>query len=66
MTCLFGWGFGQFGTWRRAALYLLVPLAWGAMLGWSTPWLRRYRHGPLEWLWRSIARLEWQPLARSR
>jgi len=65
LTCLFGWGFEQFGEWRRAALYGLVPVAWGLMLGWSTPWLRRYRYGPLEWLWRSIARLEWQPLCRS-
>jgi uncharacterized protein len=64
MTGLFGWGLGQFGEWRRATLYLLVPAAWGLMLGWSAPWLRRYRYGPLEWLWRSIARLEWQPLRR--
>jgi uncharacterized protein len=65
MTCLFGWGLGQFGEWRRAALYLLAPLAWGLMLGWPRPWLRRYRHGPLEWLWRSLSRLEWQPLRRT-
>jgi len=65
MTCLFGWGFGQFGEWRRAALYLLAPVVWGLMLAWSAPWLRRYRYGPLEWLWRSIARLHWQPLRRT-
>ncbi len=65
MTGLFGWGFGQFGEWRRATLYLLAPVAWAIMLGWSSPWLRRYRYGPLEWLWRSLSRGEWQPLRRS-
>lgn len=57
MTCLFyGYGGGLFGTIGRARLYLLVPLAWAAMLLWSKPWLDRYRYGPLEWLWRSLAR----------
>ena len=68
MTLIFGGlgiGPGQFGLWSRAALYLLVPLAWAIMLGWSAPWLRRYRYGPLEWAWRSLARVEWQPLRRA-
>jgi uncharacterized protein len=30
------------------------------MLGWSQPWLSRFRQGPLEWLWRSLT--EWQRL----
>jgi uncharacterized protein len=30
----------------------------------STIWLRHFRYGPLEWLWRSGTRLSWQPLAR--
>ena len=25
-------------------------------------WLRRYRFGPAEWLWRSLSYLKWQPL----
>ncbi|MFS0773656.1 DUF418 domain-containing protein [Sphingomonas sp. 1P08PE] len=64
MTFVFGWGLSQFGTWSRASLYLLAPAAWLVMLAWSEPWLRRYRYGPLEWLWRSLARAEWQPLRR--
>jgi hypothetical protein len=27
-------------------------------------WLRRFCFGPVEWLWRSISYLEWQPLIR--
>ncbi len=65
MTGIFGWGLGQYAMWSRASLYLLAPVAWAIMLAWSAPWLRRYRYGPLEWVWRSIARAEWQPLRRN-
>lgn len=49
------WGLGLFGEVSRSeALALaLVPIA--AMLAWSAPWLARFRHGPMEWLWRSLA-----------
>ena len=53
-----GWGLGQFGTWSRATLYLPVLAMCGLMLLWSRWWLSRYRYGPFEWLWRSLAR--WQ------
>ena len=63
MTFVFnGWGLGQFGQWSRAHLYLLAPPAWVIMLAWSQPWLERFRYGPMEWLWRSIARFEPQPM----
>ncbi|PAX08402.1 hypothetical protein CKY28_11865 [Sphingomonas lenta] len=66
MTAIFqGWGLGMFGRLGRAEMYLLVPVAWALMLAWSKPWLERYRYGPLEWLWRSLARLEVQPLRLS-
>ena len=65
MTFVFdGWGLGLFGALPRAALYLFVLPMWGIMLAWSAPWLARYRHGPLEWGWRTIARLEVQPMRR--
>jgi len=65
MTTLFyGWGLGQFARWNRAEVYLLAPLAWLLMLAWSKPWLDRYRYGPLEWLWRSLARWQRQPMRR--
>jgi uncharacterized protein len=30
----------------------------------SALWLKRFRYGPLEWLWRSGTKLTWQPLAK--
>ncbi|WP_156359886.1 DUF418 domain-containing protein [Sphingomonas sp. Leaf10] len=58
----YGWGLGQFGHWSRAALYVPVLAMCAAMLLWSQPWLRHFRYGPFEWLWRSLARWEWQPM----
>jgi uncharacterized protein len=65
MTCLFyGWGFGRFGTLGRAQLWLVVLSMWALMLLWSRPWLERFRYGPFEWLWRSLARGRPQPMLR--
>jgi uncharacterized protein len=48
----------------RWQTYLVVPVVWLIMLLWSKPWLDRYRYGPLEWLWRSLARGQIQPTLR--
>jgi len=32
---------------------------------WSKPWLDRYRYGPFEWLWRSLARASFQPMRKA-
>jgi uncharacterized protein len=63
-TIFYGYGFGLFGHIGRPALWLFVVAAWVAMLLWSKPWLERYRFGPLEWLWRSLARGKLQPMRR--
>ena len=63
MTFIFyGWGLGLFGKLSRAELYLFIPPLWAAMMLWSKPWLSRFRYGPLEWLWRSLARGKLQPM----
>lgn len=65
MTTLFyGYGFGLFGHLSRWQAYFVAPAAWIIMLAWSKPWLDRYRYGPLEWVWRSLARWELQPMRR--
>ena len=57
MTTLFyGYGLGFYGQLSRIELWLPVLGAWVVMLLWSKPWLDRYRYGPFEWLWRSLAR----------
>jgi len=65
MCALFqGWGLGLIGTMPERWQWLLVLAGWALMLGWSQPWLARFRHGPLEWLWRSATWGRWQPLRR--
>ena len=66
MTALFyGWGLGLYGSLTRVELYLPVLGMWALMLLWSKPWLERFRYGPFEWLWRSLARLELQPMRKA-
>jgi uncharacterized protein len=65
MTTLFyGYGFGIFGTMSRVELWLVVIPMWALMLLWSKPWLDRYSYGPFEWLWRTLARGERQPMRK--
>ena len=61
-TIFYGYGLGLFGQVGRAECYLFVVMIWALMLLWSKPWLQRYRYGPLEWLWRSLARRKPQPM----
>ncbi|WP_267382571.1 MULTISPECIES: DUF418 domain-containing protein [unclassified Sphingomonas] len=61
-TIFYGYGLGLFDRLGRAQLYAAVVATWVVILAGSRPWLARYRYGPLEWLWRSLARLAWQPM----
>lgn len=55
MTALFqGWGLGLYGRVGPLAQWLFVVAGWALMLAWSPVWLRHFRRGPLEWLWRSL------------
>ena len=40
----------------------VVVAVWTVNLAASTLWLRRFRQGPLEWLWRGLVRGELEPL----
>jgi len=62
----YGWGLGLYGSIGRAELYLFVFSAWAVMLFWSKPWLMRFRYGPLEWLWRSLAKRQVQPMVNAK
>ena len=60
-----GYGLGWYGHLERWQCYLVVPIVWALLLGWSKPWLQRHAYGPLEWLWRSLTRWERQPMLRT-
>ena len=63
-TIFYGYGFGLFGYVSRPVLWVFVLGAWAVMLLWSKPWLDRFQYGPLEWLWRSLSRMDLQPMRR--
>jgi uncharacterized protein len=60
----FGTFGGLYGELSRGEAWLIVPVVWAFMLLWSKWWLDRYRYGPFEWAWRSLARWEWQPMRK--
>ena len=66
MMCFifYGWGLGLFGQYGAAGQWLFVLLGWALVLGWSKPWLAHFRHGPLEWLWRSLTDRQWAAFKR--
>jgi uncharacterized protein len=63
-TFFFGWGLGYFAAVERVWLVVFVLSVWALQLAWSPVWLRYYRYGPAEWLWRSLTYMRIQPLRR--
>jgi uncharacterized protein len=63
-TIFYGHGFGLFGRVERVGQLAIVVAIWILQLALSPLWLRRFRFGPLEWLWRSLTYLELQPMRR--
>jgi len=64
ITIFEGWGFGLFGKLQRWQLYQVVLAVWIVNLAISPVWLKYYRFGPLEWLWRSLTYWKKQPMRR--
>jgi uncharacterized protein len=60
----FGIGFALFGELLRYQLYYVVFGIWIFQLIVSPIWLKYYRFGPLEWLWRSLTYNKRQPMKR--
>ena len=50
----FGYGLGLFGRTGAASALLIVVADYGLQVLFSAFWLRRFRFGPIEWLWRSL------------
>lgn len=57
----YGTGLGYYGEIGRAGQILIVAAVWVLQLAVSSVWLRRFRFGPLEWLWRSLTYGRRQP-----
>ena len=58
----YGYGLGQYGSFPRAPQMLLAAAILVFQCVFSALWLKAFRFGPLEWLWRSFTYWRWQPL----
>lgn len=61
-TIFYGFGYGLFGKLQRWQLYPIVLAVWLELMLFSHLWLKYYRFGPLEWIWRSLTYWKKQPM----
>jgi uncharacterized protein len=65
-TIFYGHGLGLFGSVQRVGQLAIVVGVWALQLLWSPLYLRYFRIGPAEWLWRYLTYLKAPPLRRER
>jgi uncharacterized protein len=61
----YGYGLGLFGRLSSAEALPIGLTLYAAQIAASAAWLRRFRFGPAEWLWRSATYGRWQPWSRA-
>jgi len=61
-TLFYGHGLGLFGSLEHWGQALIVLGLWILALVVSPLWLRSFRYGPVEWLWRSLTYWSFQPM----
>ena len=61
-TIFYGYGFGLFGQIGPAVGILLTLAIFTAQIPLSVWWMGRFQFGPVEWLWRTLTYLRWQPI----
>ena len=57
-------GLGLCGRVERTGQFLIVVAIWVFQFWYSGLWLKHFRFGPFEWLWRSLTYWKIQPLRR--
>ncbi len=61
-TLFYGHGFGLYGKLERTEQITIVAVIWIIQLVLSPLWLKHFRFGPMEWLWRSLTYWKPQPI----
>jgi uncharacterized protein len=65
-TIFYGYGLGLAGTVGRLGTIGVAVMIFAAQVVFSTIWLKVFRYGPMEWLWRSLTYRARQPMLRER
>ena len=63
-TFFYSYGLGFYGRVTYPSLWLVVVGVWAINIILSLVWLRFFRFGPAEWLWRSLTYMRLQPMRR--
>ncbi len=63
-TLFYGYGFGLYGKVGPAAAWWIVIGIWAVLPPLAVAWLRRFRFGPAEWVWRALTYRERPPFRR--
>lgn len=61
-TIFYGHGFGLFGSVDRIHQLIIVAAIWLVQIPISVIWLKYFRFGPFEWLWRTLTYWKIQPM----
>ncbi len=60
-----GWGLGAYARFNRLEILFVVVAIWIVQIMFSSWWLERFRFGPLEWMWRCLSYMKWQPMRKN-
>lgn len=63
-SIFYGHGLGLFGSVSRLEQFGIVLCVWAVQVPLSVLWLRYFRFGPVEWVWRTLTYGERQPLRK--
>ena len=66
ITSVVFYGFGLFDKLQRYEVYYVVAAIWLFQIIFSHLWLRYFRFGPFEWVWRSLTYLYRPPMLRQK
>ncbi len=61
----YGVGFGMYAQLQRYEIYYVVAAVWIFQIIFSHIWMRHFRFGPFEWLWRSLTYWKLQPMKKT-
>jgi uncharacterized protein len=61
-TLFYGYGFGQAFRLGPAAVTAGTLVFFGVQVVVCQWWTRRFRFGPVEWLWRALTYVRWPPM----
>jgi uncharacterized protein len=65
-TLFYSYGFGQAGRIGPAAVLIYALMFFAVQVLAANWWLKRFRYGPAEWLWRSLTYRQRQPMRLQR